>query len=60
MEELSLVDATLSEVPNTNIEFWEPKLGTESERLTSTKDLKEVQIGPHAHQVTNIGTLLSI
>lgn len=35
-------------------------MGAEVESLTPKKYLKEVQIGPHAHHVTNIGTPLSI
>lgn len=57
-EELALVDAPPYEVPNTYHECWDPRLDPEVEVLTSIEDLKEVHIGPHAHQVTKIGTSL--
>lgn len=59
-EELALVDAHPSEVPNTGFEGWDPNLGTVPKWLTPMEDLKEVQIGPHTHQVTNIWTSLSV
>lgn len=34
-------------------------MGTEEELLTPIEDLKNVQIGPHTHQVTKMSTLLS-
>lgn len=36
----------------------DPRLGVENERFAPTKDLKEVQIGPLGHKVTNIGPSL--
>lgn len=59
-EELTLVDAHPSEFPNNDLEYWDPRLGAEAEKLTPTKDLKEVQIGPHAHQVMKMVTFLSV
>lgn len=43
---------------DTDTTGWDPRLGVENERLTPTKDLKDVQIGPLAHHVTKIGTSL--
>lgn len=41
-----------------HVDYWDPRLGTNNERLTPTtiEDLKEVNIGPLAHRVTKIGT----
>lgn len=57
-EELAFVDVPLSEIINNYFECWDLILGVEAERLTSTEDLKEVQIGPHTNLVMKIGTLL--
>lgn len=38
----------------------DPRLGAESERITPTKDMKEVHIGPLPHQVTKPDTSLSV
>lgn len=49
-----LVDSLPSEVPIVDFEVWNPILDVGEERLTPIKDLKEVHIGPHVHQVTKI------
>lgn len=43
----------------TNTASWNPILGMENERLTPSRDLKEVQIVPLSHHATNIDTSLS-
>lgn len=55
-----MVDVPPFEFPNTDFECLDPRLGAEAERLTPTRDLKEVQIGPYVHQVANISTFLSV
>lgn len=57
-QELALVDNHSFECPNADFEGCDPKLGAEMERPTAIEHLKEVQIGPHVHQVTNIGSSL--
>lgn len=59
MEEFTSVGAPFSKVPNTDLNCWDPRLGTDVERLTPIEDLKEVLIGPLPHQVTKIGTSLT-
>lgn len=59
-EELALVDVPHSKVPNIDFECWDPILGAEAKSITPTKDLKEVDIGPHAHQGTKIGKFMSV
>lgn len=39
---------------------WDPRLGEESERLTQTEALKEVQIGPMHLQVTKLARHLVV
>lgn len=51
---------TAPEAPDTNIDYWDPRLGVDNERLMPTKDLKEVRICPSTHQVTKIGTSLTV
>lgn len=55
---------TLGIVPHPNAHHvneasWDPRLGTDNERYTITKDFKEVQVGSVYHQVTYMGTSLS-
>lgn len=57
-EDLSLVDAPLSEASNIDLKCWDSRLSVEAERLTPIEDLKEVHIGPFGHQLTNISTSL--
>lgn len=45
---------------NLYTERRDPRLGAKSERITPTKDLKEVHIGPLPHQVTKPDTSLSV
>lgn len=59
-EELVVIYAHPFEVINTYFEGWDPILGAEAERLTPIVDFKEVQIGPHIHQVMKIGTSLYV
>lgn len=47
------------ETQDTYTNNWDLILGVESERLTPTQDLNEVQIGPLGHQVTKIAMSLS-
>lgn len=53
-EKITLNDTHPFEVTNVNFEGWKPKLDAVPERLTLIEDLKEVQVGPHADQVTKI------
>lgn len=49
----------LSKFQILDFEVWDPKLGVEVEVLMPIENLKEIQIGPHVHQVTKIGNSLS-
>lgn len=57
-QELALVDDHSFECPNVDFEGCDPRLGAEMEWPTPIEHLKEVQICPHVHQVTNIGSSL--
>lgn len=51
---------TLEAIPHLEMDdidttSWDLRLREENERLTSTEDLKEVQIGSLHHQVTKLG-----
>lgn len=59
-EDIALVNVHSSEVPSIYFECWDSILGAEVETLTTTQYLKEVHIGPHAHQVTKICISVSI
>lgn len=47
------------EAHETHVARWDPKLVAKSERLTPTKDLKEVHIRLLDHQVTKLDNSLS-
>lgn len=50
-EELALVDALFPEALDECIDWWDPKLGVDNEKLMPTKNLNEVSTSPSAHQV---------
>lgn len=58
-EELAMVNAHPFEVPNIDFKGLDLRLDAWEERLMPMENLKEIQIGPHTHQVTKIGTPLS-
>lgn len=58
LSSLKTVREELTSVSNTNFEDWDPILGIKAEWITPIEYLKEVQIEPHAHQVTQTDTSL--
>lgn len=58
-EKSSPLRVTHPEAPNANFDFWDPRLGTNNERLAPMEDLNKVRIGPSPYQATKIGTSLS-
>lgn len=58
-EDPILIDAPIYEVPHTNFECWDLRLGAGAERHIPMEDLKKVHIDPNTHQLTKIGIFLS-
>lgn len=59
MKKFTLEVVPFPEARDINTISLDPKLGLQNERLALIKDLKKVQIGHLAQQVTKIGTSLS-